>query len=55
MYAPWVQAVEKDDVSLLGRSVRTLISARNELDEVHLRFRHFGVRVDHRGPSEPAR
>ncbi|MFC9883258.1 hypothetical protein ACFVJW_27250 [Streptomyces libani] len=49
------QAVEKDDVSLLGRSVRTLISARNELDEVRLRFRHFGVRIDHRGPSERAR
>lgn len=49
------QAVEKDDVSLLGRSVRTLISARSELNEVRLRFGRFGVRVDHHAPSKPAR
>ncbi|WP_148588935.1 M48 family metallopeptidase [Streptomyces sp. WAC01526] len=49
------QAVENDDASLLWRSVHTLRSARYELDEVNLRFRRFGIRVDHHGPSEPAR
>ncbi|MFF3544261.1 M48 family metalloprotease [Streptomyces platensis] len=49
------RGMEREDISLFGRGVVTLRSARYELEEVDLRFRHFGVRGPRYDADRPER